>query len=198
MKVLRIGLTGGIGSGKSTVAQMLTARGVAVIDADAISRATTGPEGAAIAAISAQFGPDFITDEQALDRARMRAHVFADPAARQRLEAIVHPLVSQETRRQSEHAIAQGYSVLAYDVPLLVESPHWRGLVNRVLVIDCSHDVQVARVVARSGLSISAVQDIIRAQASRERRLAAADWVIFNDGLSLATLQAHVQALPLG
>ncbi|MEY4364269.1 MAG: hypothetical protein RLZZ24_1621 [Pseudomonadota bacterium] len=197
MNTLRIGLTGGIGSGKSTVGQMLAQRGAALIDADAISRATTGPQGAALDAIAAQFGAEFITPDQGLDRARMRARVFADPLARQQLEAIVHPLVSQETQRQTQQAIDSGHSVLVFDVPLLVESGRWRAQVDRVLVIDCTADTQIARVTARSQLAREEVQRIMAAQASRLQRLAAADWVIYNDGLSLDQLQEAVQALPM-
>lgn len=196
MHILRLGLTGGIGSGKSTVAQMLAERGAAVIDADAISRATTDVNGAALPAIAAQFGPDFITADQRLDRARMRAHVFAKPKARQQLEAIIHPLVSQETRRQSEAALARGQRVLVFDVPLLVESGRWRGQLDRVLVIDCDVETQIARVQARSQLCESEIRGIIAAQASRSQRLAAADWVIFNDRLTLDRLRQITQSLP--
>jgi len=196
MHILRLGLTGGIGSGKSTVAQMLAERGAAVIDADAISRATTDVNGVALPAIAAQFGPDFITADQRLDRARMRAHVFAKPTARQQLEAIIHPLVSQETRRQSEAALARGQRVLVFDVPLLVESGRWRGQLDRVLVIDCDVETQIARVQARSQLSESEIRGIIAAQASRSQRLAAADWVIFNDRLTLDRLRQITQSLP--
>lgn len=196
MNPVRIGLTGGIGSGKSTVAQMLADRGAAIIDADAISRACTAAGGSAIAAIAQRFGDDFITAEGALDRARMRAHVFAQPTARQQLEAIVHPRVAEDTRRQAEAALAQGHRVLVFDVPLLVESGRWRSAVHRVLVVDCLEDTQIRRVMARNGWSRDAVQAVLRAQASREQRLAAADWVIFNDGLSLAALRDEVAQLP--
>jgi len=135
---LLLGLTGGIGSGKSTVGTMLMARGAAVIDADAISRATTAAGGAAIAAIAERFGLTFITPAGALDRERMRTHVFANPNARQQLEAIIHPLVSLHTQQQAEAALARGQRVLVFDVPLLVESQRWRGHVDRVLVVDCA------------------------------------------------------------
>ncbi len=195
--VFKLGLTGGIGSGKSTVAQMLQERGAAVIDADAISRATTAAGGSALAEIERQFGPEFIGPDGGLDRARMRDLVFRQPEARQQLEAIIHPLVAQETQRQSEVALAQGQRWLVYDVPLLAESRRWQGQVDKVLVVDCSAQTQVARVMARSGLSAEEVQRIIAAQTSREKRLAIADWVIVNDGLTLDDLRAQVQALPL-
>ena len=196
MNPVRIGLTGGIGSGKSTVAQMLAERGAAIIDADAISRASTAAGGSAIAAIAEQFGADFITAEGALDRERMRAHVFAHPSARQQLEAIIHPRVAQETRRQAEVAQAEGHRVLVFDVPLLVESGRWRSALDRVLVVDCLPETQITRVMARSGWTREAVLAVLAAQASRAQRLAAADWVIFNDGLSLEALRHEVQQLP--
>ena len=196
MDPVRIGLTGGIGSGKSTVAQMLADRGAAIIDADAISRACTASGGSAIAAIAERFGADFIGADGALDRARMRAHVFAQPTARQQLEAIVHPRVAEDTRRQAEAAQAQGHRVLVFDVPLLVESGRWRSAVHRVLVVDCLEDTQINRVMARNGWSREAVQAVLRAQATRAQRLAAADWVIFNDGLSLTALRDEVDQLP--
>ena len=196
MNPVRIGLTGGIGSGKSTVAQMLADRGAAIIDADAISRACTAAGGSAIAAITERFGADFITAEGALDRERMRTHVFAQPSARQQLEAIVHPHVAQETQRQAERAQAQGHRVLVFDVPLLVESGRWRSALHRVLVIDCLAETQIARVMARNAWTRPAVEAVLAAQATRVQRLAAADWVIFNDSLSLEALRDEVTQLP--
>ena len=195
---LRIGLTGGIGSGKSTVGQMLQARGAAVIDADAIARQVTAAHGAAMPAIAHTFGPDFITADGALDRERMRAHVFSQPQAKQALEAIIHPLIAQETQRQAQEALAKGHSTLVFDVPLLVESgARWRAQVDRVLVVDCSEEIQIQRVMARNGLSRETVQSIIAAQASRAQKLAAADWVIDNDTISLETLRIYVENLPI-
>ena len=195
---LRIGLTGGIGSGKSTVGQMLQARGAAVIDADAIARQVTAANGAAMPAIAQTFGHEFITADGALDRERMRAHVFSQPQAKQALEAIIHPLVAQETQRQAQEALAKGHNTLVFDVPLLVESgARWRTQVDRVLVMDCSEATQIQRVMARNGLSRETVQSIIAAQASRAQKLAAADWVIDNDGISLEALRANVQSLPI-
>ena len=195
---LRIGLTGGIGSGKSTVAQMLHARGAAIIDADAIARSVTAPNGAAMPTIAQTFGKDFITTDGALDRERMRAHVFKEPSAKQALEAIIHPLVTQETQRQAQAAIDQGFRTLVFDVPLLVESgTRWRTQIDRVLVVDCAETTQIERVVARNGLSRETIQNIISAQASRAQKLAAADWVIHNEKLTLQTLRDQVAQLPI-
>jgi dephospho-CoA kinase len=195
---LRIGLTGGIGSGKSTVSQMLQARGAAVMDADAIARSLTAPQGAAMAAIAHTFGAAFITPDGALNREHMRAHVFSQPQAKQTLEAIIHPLVAQETQRQAQVAIDNGHNTLVFDVPLLVESgARWRAQVDRILVVDCLEETQIQRVMARNGLSREAVEAIIAAQASRTQKLAAADWVIYNDGITLEALRQFVVKLPI-
>lgn len=194
----RLGLTGGIGSGKSTVAGFLADLGAAVIDADAIARAVTAPGGLAIPLIRNAFGDAMITPEGALDRDQMRTLAFSDPAARKRLEASIHPLVGQETGRQAAAAEAAGHRCLVFDVPLLVESAHWRSQVDAVLVVDCLPQTQLARVVARNQLDPAAVQAIIQAQSPRLRRLRAADAVIFNDALSLGGLRAEVAALAVG
>ena len=195
---LRIGLTGGIGSGKSTVGQMLQERGAAVMDADAIARSVTAAHGTAMPAIAQAFGPDFITPDGALDRERMRAHVFSHPEAKQALEAIIHPLVAQETQRQAQDAIANGHHTLVFDVPLLVESgTRWRAQVDRVLVVDCSEETQIQRVMTRNGWSRETIQAIISAQASRAQKLAAADWVIDNEDISLEALRKRVLGLPI-
>lgn len=193
--VTRLGLTGGIGSGKSTVASMLAGHGAAVVDADAISRQTTATGGRAIDAIRHTFGPDFITPEGALDRERMRTLAFSDPSARHQLERIVHPLVGLETRRQADIAIEAGHRCIVFDIPLLVESAHWRAQLDQVLVLDCRPETQIARVMQRSGLSRSEVESILSNQASRSVRLCAADHVICNDGLSLPELTRLVQQL---
>jgi dephospho-CoA kinase len=192
MGAMRVGLTGGIGSGKSTVLQMLAQLGAAVIDADAISRGTTASGGGAISAIAERFGGDFITPEGALDRDRMREHAYADPGARKQLEEIIHPLVGQESARQVQAALEAGVRCIVFDIPLLVESARWRAQVDRVLVVDCSPRTQIDRVVARSGLKPEQVHAIIAVQASRIQRLAAADLVICNEGLSLDQLRDKV------
>ncbi len=190
----RIGLTGGIGSGKSTVAAMLAELGAAVIDADAISRSLTAPGGRAIDAIRARFGPEMVGADGAMDRQAMRARVFADAQARAQLEAIIHPLVGQITREQAEAAVRAGARCLVHDVPLLVEGgARWRAAVDRVLVVDCDTDTQRARVAARSGLALAEIDRIIGQQASRAQRLACADIVLCNQDLGLAELNAEVR-----
>lgn len=190
---LRVGLTGGIGSGKSTVAQVLTDCGAAVIDSDAISRLLTLPGGAAIEPIAKQFGPQFITPEGALDRDLMRQLVFADAGAKKQLESIVHPLVGEEAIRQAARADSV---CIVFDVPLLVESQRWRQRVDQVLVVDCTEATQISRVMARNGWTQEAVGRILASQASRDQRLAAADICIYNDApLSLAALTGTVRQL---
>jgi dephospho-CoA kinase len=191
----RLGLTGGIGSGKSTVAAMLVNLGATVIDADAISRSVTAPHGLAIATIAENFGADFIDGAGALDRDRMRALVFADASARQRLEAIIHPLVTEETNRQASAAVQSGASCLVFDVPLLVESRRWRKQVDEVLVVDCLETTQIARTMTRGALSAVQVSAIMAQQASRQQRLKAADVVIFNDRISLVELTEEIRCL---
>jgi len=201
--MLRLGLTGGIGSGKSTVARMLTDHGAALIDADAISRATTAAGGAAIAAIAAQFGPDAINANGAMNRDVMRQRVFDDPAAKRQLEAIIHPLVSQESARQVELALQTGVAWVVFDIPLLVESTRWRQQLDQVLVVDCEEATQISRVMTREstqhgdsqGWTRDAVGKVIAQQASRAQRRAAADWVIYNDGLDLTHLAEQVQKM---
>lgn len=195
--MLRLGLTGGIGSGKTTVAALFQQRGAVVIDADAISRQVTAPGGAAIAPIALNFGDHFITPDGALDRPRMREASFSDPQARARLEAIIHPLVSQETARLEAAAGAAQTRCIVFDIPLLVESQRWRQRVDLVLVVDCPHAVQIDRVMARSALSRAEVEKIIASQASRQKRLRAADIVIFNAGASLEQIAAQVAQLAI-
>jgi dephospho-CoA kinase len=175
----RVGLTGGIGSGKSTVANLFVALGASLVDTDVIAHAMTAPGGAAMPAIRASFGDGFVAADGSMDRVRMRAHVFAEPAAKKTLESILHPLIRSETARQV--ASAQGaYCLLA--IPLLVEGGDWKSRVERVLVIDCEEDTQVKRVMARSQLAEAEVRRIMAAQASRAARLAAADDVLVNEG----------------
>ena len=195
---LRIGLTGGIGSGKSTVSQMLQTRGAAVIDADAIARSLTAPQGAAMEDLARSFGAAFVTPEGALNREKMRAHVFINPQAKETLEAIIHPLVAQETQRQAQVAVNAGYLTLIFDVPLLIEAgSRWRTQVDRVLVLDCLVETQIQRVAARNAMSREAIQAIISAQASRAQKLSAADWVIYNENINKESLQEAVAQLPI-
>lgn len=197
--MLRWGLTGGIGSGKSTVAQMLVSSGAVLIDADAISRASTAPGGSAIAQIAARFGHDAITAEGAMNREVMRQRVFHDPLAKQQLEAIIHPLVSLKSAHQAELARQAGKSWVVFDIPLLVESTRWRQQLDKVLVVDCEEATQVSRVMAREGAdkgwTRGAVDLVIASQASRTQRRAAADCVIYNDGVSLADVAEQVQKI---
>ncbi len=190
---LRIGLTGGIGSGKSMVAKLLAEHGAVIVDTDLIARQLTLPSGAAIGAIADAFGADLIAADGALDRARLREMVFADPLKKRRLEAILHPLIGAETDRQAD---AAGARAVVFDVPLLVESGgRWRAKVDKVLVVDCREATQVERVVARSGWTQDAVRAVITQQASRAQRRACADAVIFNDGITPEQLAAQVQTL---
>jgi dephospho-CoA kinase len=184
-------LTGGIGSGKSSVARLFEARGVAVIDADALAHELTAPGGAAIPAIRAAFGPEALDERGALDRERMRAAAFRDAGARQRLEAILHPMIRAESERRRA-AATSAYVILM--IPLLVESGEARRRCDRVLVVDCPEAEQIRRVMQRSGLSRAEVAAIMAVQASRDARLAQADDVIDNGG-DPGRLESQVEAL---
>ena len=184
-------LTGGIGSGKSSVARLFEAHGAAVIDADALAHELTGPGGAAIPAILAAFGAEVIDARGALDRERMRQHVFRDADARKRLEAILHPMIRDESERRRA-AATSAYVILM--IPLLVESGDPRRRCDRVLVVDCPEAEQVRRVVQRSGLARAEVEAIMATQATRAARLAHADDVIDNGG-DPAGLVPQVEAL---
>ena len=189
---MRIGLTGGIGSGKSTVANFLTEAGAAVIDSDAISRRLTAAGGAALPLIVAEFGAAMLGSDGTLDRVQMRELVFSDATAKRRLEAILHPLIGHAVDVESA---AAHNDLIVFDVPLLVESGRWRARVDRVLVVDCREATQLARVMSR-GWTQEAAQAVIAQQATRRARRACADAVIHNDdGLALADLRAQVQAL---
>ncbi len=188
---LSIGLTGGIGSGKSLVADMLAARGAAIIDTDVIAHQLTAPGGIAMPAIRSTFGDAFITPDSALNRAAMREHVFSDPSARKQLEAILHPLIGAETEAAAQRA--EGMYLVCV-VPLLVESGRWQQRVDRVLVVDCPDALQVERVMRRNQLSRAQVEAIMASQVSRAQRLAAADDVIVNDADQTA-LEARVASL---
>jgi len=193
---VRLGLTGGIGSGKSTVAAFMAQAGAAVMDADAISRSLTQAGGQAIPAILAEFGETLITPEGAMNREAMRALVFANPQTKRQLEAIIHPLVAQALQAQTQAAIQAGKNCLVFDVPLLVESgERWRRQVDWVCVVDCQTNTQIQRVMARSQLARPEIEAIMAQQASRAQRLASADAVIYNDGLDLDQLQTAVHEM---
>jgi dephospho-CoA kinase len=189
----RFGLTGGIGSGKSTVARVLVECGAHLVDTDAIARALTSPGGAGIAPVGAAFGADVIAADGALDRERMRALVFADPAAKKRLESILHPLIGQ--RATEEAAAGRVGQPVVFDVPLLAESRHWRERVQRIVVVDCGEATQAARVATRPGWTIAAAQRVIAQQAPRATRRAIADAVIHNEALTLDALADEVRQL---
>jgi len=186
-----IGLTGGIGSGKSTVADAFAALGAGVVDTDQIAHRLTAPNGTAMPAILAEFGPSVADSTGAMDRSVMREIVFSDPLARKRLEAILHPMIGAESTRALE-AVDGPYRIVV--VPLLLEGRHWRSRVDRVLVVDCPRALQIERVIQRSGLALEQIEAILDAQATREERLAQADDVIDNSGLP-AELPGQIQAL---
>ena len=191
-RTLRIGLTGGIGAGKSTVAQILVRRGAALVDTDAIARTLTAPGGAALPALRDAFGPDVFTADGALDRARMRDLAFGDAAQRARLESILHPLIGSEAMRQGQSGNAP---VIVYDVPLMTPDSRWRARVDAVLVVDCEEETQVERVLRRPGWERATVERVMRQQLSREQRRGLADAVIYNDALTLDELEREVDAV---
>jgi dephospho-CoA kinase len=188
----RLGLTGGIGSGKSTVASMFAALGAAVIDADAISRSLTAPQGKAIDAIKLEFGNTMISADGSLDRQRMRDLVFSNASAKKRLENIIHPLIKLKIQKQDQAFVEVGVDLIIYDIPLLVESPNWRPMLDQVLVIDCLEQTQIKRVMVRNTLKQEDVEKIIASQASRKIRNSAADIVIFNDSITVEQLGEQV------
>lgn len=191
-KRFSVGLTGGIGSGKTTVADLFGELGAGIVDTDLIAHQITAPGGKAMAAIERTFGAQYLTAAGSMDRERMRALVFSEPAQKTALEAILHPLIREETEAQAAR-VTGTYAIFV--VPLLVESKTWRQRVDRVLVIDCPEEVQAARVMARSGLAEAQVRAIMAAQAPRAERLAAADDVLDNGGeaeaLRAKVLQLH-------
>lgn len=191
----RIGLTGGIGSGKSTVAGFLARKGAAIIDADAISRSLTSPKGRAMPAIEQTFGSLMVGLDGAMDRDAMRALIFQNPQAKRQLEGIIHPLVGVLSQEMALNAMRDGHTVLLFDVPLLVESgARWRAQLDRILVVDCEVQTQRQRVFQRSGLSLNDTNRIMAQQATRTQRLACADIVIFNEGLNFDGLE-HLTGL---
>lgn len=186
-----VGLTGGIGSGKSAAADCFATHGIVIVDADAVAHELTGPGGDAMAAIAAEFGPGVVTPEGALDRAAMRKLAFSEPEARTRLEQILHPRIRRICDERCAAATSP-YALLV--VPLLIESGTYRQRCQRLVVVDCAEETQIARVMARSKLSRAEVERIMAAQASRSQRLAAADDVIDNEG-SPDALPPQVAAL---
>lgn len=188
----RIGLTGGIGSGKSTVATLFADLGACVIDADKISRSVTAIDGPAIEPIKNHFGAEFIQADGSLNRARMRQSVFNDAFARDALERIIHPLIQQEMQHQLRNAALIDTQLVVYDIPLLAESSHWRQELDSVLVVDCSHETQIDRVMTRNAFTSEAIEKIIASQASRAARLKVADLIIFNENITLDQLRSEV------
>ena len=189
-----IGLTGGIGSGKTAVSDLLAKLGAGIVDTDLIAHQITAPHGAAISAIEKHFGSDFIAADGSLDREKMRTLVFTDPAARKSLEAITHPLIRTETIRQASQLERDGVQYLVFVVPLLLESGSWMTLIDLLVVVDCPEETQIQRVMQRSNLPREDVERILMAQASRAERLKHADMVIENQG-SLKDLEVEVQSL---
>ena len=187
-----VGLTGGIGSGKSTVADLFSSFGAAIVDTDAIAHELTGPQGAAMPEIGATFGKAVQLADGSLDRAAMRHLVFSDPSVKHRLEAILHPMIRRESDARCLSATGAPYVILV--VPLLVESPAYRERIDRILVVDCDETVQITRVMARSGLSADEVNAIMATQSSRSERLSAADDVVLNSD-PVENLRPQVAAL---
>ena len=188
----RIGLTGGIGSGKSTVATLFAELGAFIIDADKISRSVTAIGGSAIEPIKKQFGSAFIQTDGSLNRDLMRQLVFKDAFARDALEGIIHPLIQQEMRNQLQRAVLTNTRLVVFDIPLLSESSHWRQELDSVLVVDCSRETQINRVISRNNFAKEAVEKIMASQASRSVRLKVADFIIFNENITIDQLRSEV------
>lgn len=200
-KIPFIGLTGGIGSGKTAVSDLLGELGAGIIDTDLISHQITAPSGKAIPFIAKEFGADFIDAQGALNRPKMRTLVFEDPRARQVLEQITHPLIQQEAAKQAFSLANSGVPYLVFVVPLLIESGFWVKLIDYLVVVDCPEEIQIQRVMHRNNISRTEVENILKAQTSRNTRLAAANAVIENQGdlgeLKLAVLNLHQQLLKI-
>jgi len=196
--ILRVGLTGGIGSGKSEVANFLGKLGAAIIDTDAISHQITASSGLAIPAIRQQFGEQMIAPDGSLDRHKMRTLIFDNPSSKLALENITHPLIRKITEDQASAALQQNPPYIVFVVPLLLESGQWLGQtpkkIDYVVVVDSTEDQQLSRVQSRSNMDPLSIQKIIATQAKREERLAAADYIIKNDG-SLAELEKKTAQL---
>jgi dephospho-CoA kinase len=190
--MFQVGLTGGIGSGKSTVATLLSERGARLVDADAISRQLTQPGGQAVPLIAQQLGSELLAPDGTLDRAALRTRVFADASTRLALEGILHPLIAHRIDELTAAAWQDGTKWVVLEIPLLLESKRWQARLDHVLVVDCLPATQVQRTCARSGLSRETVEQIIAAQVARPQRLRGADSVIFNEGLTLDGLRAQI------
>ena len=193
-KVPFLGLTGGIGSGKSSVASFLAKRGAWVIDTDQIAHQISAPGGIAIDPIKNEFGSEFILPDGSLNRVKMREHVFKDTESKRKLEAITHPLIRQQTLIQAENGLQNHAPYLVFVVPLLLESGTWTENLDHIAVVDCEEEVQIQRVMERSRLDRPAVLAIMAHQASRAERLAIADTVIHNQG-DLASLEIEIDRL---
>jgi dephospho-CoA kinase len=200
-KIPLIGLTGGIGSGKTAVSALLGGYGAGIIDADKISHRITAPGGEAIPRIIEAFGTDFIDPHGALNRPKMRTVVFEDPSARQALERITHPLIQEETVKQALELAKSGVPYLVFVVPLLIESGFWTKLIDYLVVVDCPEEIQIQRVMHRNNMTRSEVEKILNAQTSRNARLTPANAVIENQGsldeLKPAVLKLHQQLLKI-
>ncbi|MBT0569396.1 dephospho-CoA kinase [Curvibacter sp. CHRR-16] len=190
-----IGLTGGIGSGKSTAGRFFAECGGTVIEADAISHQLTAAGGAAIAAIRKQLGDSFVLPDGSLDRQRTREHIFQTPHAKQTLEHILHPLIRHAMLENASAAQEQGQRLIVMDIPLLAESPQWKPLLDCICVVDCDESTQIKRVMQRNGLTSDQVQQIMHNQASRSERLACADMVLRNDTQDLMNLRQQVTSV---
>jgi len=192
--MLRIGLTGGIGSGKSTVGKLLQSQGCYLIDADALSHALTAPDGLAMPMIQERFGADMLDDRGALNRSAMRAAIVRDPSTKRTLEDILHPMIGHEVERLMLQAQRAAIQAVVVDIPLLAESGwRWRSRLDEVWVVDCRKETQVTRVQTRNEWPLAQIEAVIAAQACRLLRLKCADTVIYNDDVSLEQLQDLVQ-----
>jgi dephospho-CoA kinase len=200
-KIPLIGLTGGIGSGKTAVSDLLGGHGAGIIDTDKISHQITAPGGTGIPLITKAFGADFIDPQGALNRPKMRALVFEDSSARQVLEQITHPLIQEETVKQALELAKSGVPYLVFVVPLLIESGFWNKLIDYLVVVDCPEEIQIQRVMHRNNMARLDVENILKAQTSRNARIAAANAVIENQGsldeLKPAVSKLHQQLLKI-
>lgn len=194
-RAIRLGLTGGIGSGKSTVATLLKNAGATVIDADAISREATGPKGSAIAPIQKCFGPQILDKSGALNRDAVRQQIFSDSNAKSQLEAIIHPIVRREMDLQTTLAEQNRAPCIVFDIPLLAESDHWREMFDRIMVVDCMQSTQITRVTERNGLAHGEILKIVANQASRTERLNVADVIVFNEGITIVELERQLHQI---